>query len=128
LFVSDTSNQETVFYVPSNNVVASANKAYAELGGAVEPTRATTTTLDDVLDRSAVTRIDFLSIDVELHEPQVLKGFSINRFHPRLVCIEARPEVRQRVLDYFTAHGYLVVGKYLRADVENLWFRPATEA
>jgi FkbM family methyltransferase len=126
LFVSDTSNSEAVLYVPSNDLVASATKAYAEeeSRGAAEPTRVTTTTLDDVLDRSRLTHIDFLSIDVELHEAQVLKGFSINRFQPRLVCIEARPEVRQPILEYFAAHGYIVVGKYLRADTENLWFQP----
>jgi hypothetical protein len=38
--------------------------------------------------------------------------------------VEAHPEVRQQVLDYFTRNGYVVVGKYLRADDENLWFTP----
>ena len=83
-------------------------------------------TLDDILDRSGINRIDFLSVDVELHEPQVLRGLSIERFRPRLVCIEAHLEVRQQILDYFAGHGYVLVGKYLRADSENMWFMPAT--
>jgi hypothetical protein len=32
------------------------------------------------------------------------------------------PQVRQRIIDYFARHHYVVVGKYLRADVNNLYF------
>ena len=64
------------------------------------------------------------SIDVELHEPQVLAGFDIERFRPSLVCIEAHPEVRQAILDYFAHHHYVVEAKYLRADTQNLYFKP----
>ena len=63
-------------------------------------------------------------MDIELHEPQALAGFDLKRFRPQLVCIEAHPEVRQAILDYFTVGGYVVVGKYLRADPQNLWFTP----
>ena len=56
----------------------------------------------------------------------MLRGFSIERFQPRLVCVEAHPEVRQRILDYFVMHGYAVLGKYLRADTQNLWFASST--
>jgi hypothetical protein len=63
-------------------------------------------------------------MDIELAEPAALRGFSIERFRPALVCVEAHPEVRQQILDYFAAHNYTVVGKYLRADLDNLWFAP----
>jgi hypothetical protein len=84
-----------------------------------------TITLDDLLAAEHVAAIDFLSIDIELAEPQALAGLTIGRFKPRLVCIEAHPEVRQRILDYFAANGYVVVAKYLRVDDDNLWFMPA---
>ena len=124
LFVSDVSNREATMFVPSNDLIASADRAFIESeGGAdVEPMKVNTTTLDDILERSDITRIDFLSLDVELHEPMVLKGFSIDRFQPRLACVESHLEVRQQILDYFAAHNYVLVGKYLRADSENLWF------
>jgi FkbM family methyltransferase len=130
LFVSDVSNREATLYVPSNDLIASATPAFveAEGGTSVKPLKVNTTTLDDILERSGISRIDFLSVDVELHEPEVLQGFSIERFQPRLVCIESHPEVRQQILDYFAAHGYMVVGKYLRADTENLWFAPRARA
>jgi hypothetical protein len=49
----------------------------------------------------------------------------VERFRPALVCIEAHPEVRQQILDYFAAHRYVVVGKYLRIDEANIYFTPA---
>ena len=81
--------------------------------------------LTDLLDRAGVSTFDFLSVDVELAEPKVLAGFDIDRFRPALVCIEAHPQVRQQILDYFAAHGYVLMGRYLRADLQNLYFAPA---
>jgi FkbM family methyltransferase len=126
LFVSDVSNRQAVLYVPRNDLMASADKAFAASAAddEIEPITANTTTLDDVLDRHAIREVDFLSIDVELHEPQALRGFSIDRFRPRLAVVEAHRVVRQQILDYFAVHGYGVVGKYLRADTANLWFAP----
>ena len=63
-------------------------------------------------------------MDIELPEPKALTGFDIGRFKPGLVCIEARDEVRQQILDYFAANGYVIVGKYLAADENNLYFTP----
>jgi hypothetical protein len=63
-------------------------------------------------------------MDIELWEPKALAGFDIERFRPALVCVEAHPEVRQSLLDYFATHHYTVVGKYLRADDSNLYFAP----
>ena len=125
LFVSDKSNEKAVLYVPSNDLVASSSKAFvASEGGGTNPPAVTvnTTTLDDVLTRAGLDHLDFLSIDVELHEPEVWRGFSLDRWQPRLVCVEAHPDVRQLEIDYFAAHGYVIVGKYLRADPVNLWF------
>lgn len=124
LFVSDVSNQQTTLYVTQNDLVASSSREFTEAFGSVTPTSATTTTLDDVLDRLHITRVDFLSMDIELAEPQALAGFSIERFRPRLVAVEAHPPIRQRILDYFTHHDYSLVGKYWRVDSENFWFAP----
>ena len=83
-----------------------------------------TTSLDDVLERNRITHVDFLTMDIELAEPKALAGFSIQRYRPALACVEAHPEVRQQVLDYFTRNRYVVIGRYLRADDHNLWFTP----
>ena len=72
--------------------------------------------------------IDFLTMDIELAEPKALAGFDLVRYRPRLVCVEAHPDVRQHLINYFADRQYRVVGRYLRADPYNLWFAPADSA
>lgn len=127
LFVSDVADSTARIYVPDENkLVASTNVEFTEreTGAPGAVMDVPTTTLNTVLDRVGLTRLDFLSMDIELSEPPALAGFDIERFRPDLVCIEAHPEVRQQILDYFAQHGYTVVGKYLRADPRNLYFTP----
>ena len=62
-------------------------------------------------------------MDIELSEPKALAGFDVGRYRPQLVCIEAQPETRQQILNYFMRHGYIVIGKYLRADPRTLYFQ-----
>jgi hypothetical protein len=46
-------------------------------------------TLDDILEEAnAPTPIDLLSIDVEGHELEVLRGFDLVRWQPRLIMLE----------------------------------------
>lgn len=125
-FVSDVSNDEARMYVlSSNRVVTSGNRAFVErYGSNPQEVTATTITLNDLFAAEQVDRVDFLSIDIELWEPKALAGFDVARFKPELVCIEALPEVRQFILDYFTRHGYVLAGKYLRADEQNLYLTP----
>lgn len=129
LFVSDVSNREAVLYVGENDLVASSSRDFTDsFGHGAAPTRATTTTLNDILDRLKISRIDFLTMDIELAEPQALAGFSIDRFKPRLVAIEAHTPVRQQILDYFAHHDYVIVGNYWLVDHENFWFAPIERA
>ena len=85
-------------------------------GGATEVRDVPTMTLDDILESEGVKTFDFLSIDIELHEPQALRGFHIERYQPSLVCIEGLLPVRQQILDYFAARGYVLVAKYMWVD------------
>ena len=126
LFVSDESGSTAQLFVPQKNtLIASASFDFTAQQGAPGTARQVpTTTLDAVLVRAGVSRIDLLSMDIELSEPKALAGFDIDRFKPSLACVEAHSEVRQQILDYFARHRYTVVGKYLRADPQNLYFRP----
>lgn len=125
-FVSDVSNEVARMYVlQDDSLVTSSDRSFTErYGSNPQEVEAATITLDDLLTKEAVHAIDFLSIDIELSEPKALSGFDIARFRPELVCIEAHPEVRQQILDYFARHHYVVAGKYLRADRRNLYFTP----
>jgi FkbM family methyltransferase len=125
-FVSNESNQTARLYLRrKRDQVASADEAFVRSFGAPAEVRdVPTMTLDDILDSESVRQVDFLSMDIELHEPQALQGFDIERFKPSLVCIEGLLPVRQKILDYFAAHGYVVIGKYMWVDLENLYFEP----
>ncbi len=126
MFVSNKSDERAHLYVGKNSLFTSADRDFTNTFTDVQRTiTASTITLDDLLTAEGISAIDFLSIDIELHEPQALAGFNLATYAPKLVCIEAHPEVRQQILDYFTARDYVVVAKYLRADPQNLWFMPA---
>ena len=46
------------------------------------------TTLDSVLQAAGVSHIDFLSLDVEGHEIEVMRGLDFARYKPDLILIE----------------------------------------
>jgi FkbM family methyltransferase len=82
------------------------------------------TTLDAVLaEAGAEPGFDFLSIDVEGHELEVLRGFDIARWHPRLILLEdhVRDLAKHR---YLTAAGYRIVRRY----ENNGWYVPRAAA
>jgi FkbM family methyltransferase len=124
LFVSDRSNDKArLFLSNASNWVASKDQQFtAQFGRPGSTVDVPTITMNDLLTASRVERFEFLSMDIELSEPEALAGFDIDRFRPELVCIEAHPQVRQQILNYFADHNYRVVGRYLRVDERNLWF------
>jgi FkbM family methyltransferase len=125
-FVSDVSDAQARLYVlDAHTVVSSSDRKFTERTGA-NPRELTvpTITMNDLLTKHGVEKIDFLSMDIELSEPKALAGFDLAKYHPELVCIEAHPEVRQFILDYFARRSYVIVGKYLPADEHNLYFMP----
>jgi len=77
-------------------------------------------TLDSILtEADTPTHFDFLSIDVEGHEIDVLRGFDIARWRPRLVLLE------DHVADlskhrYLTSIGYRIIRRY----ENNGWYVP----
>jgi FkbM family methyltransferase len=79
-------------------------------------------TLDELLVREGVSKIDFLSMDIEDAEPGALAGFSIQRWQPRLVCIEMHAVVAKAVTKYFTDNGYVRLRSYLAIDRLNGYF------
>ena len=78
-------------------------------------------TLDQVLaDAAAPHRLDFVSIDVEGHDIEVLDGFDLAAWRPRLLLIE---DVVQdlRLHRYLTRRGY----RWFRRTGINSWYVPA---
>jgi FkbM family methyltransferase len=75
--------------------------------------------LDDILTEAGTQAIDFLSIDVEGHELEVLDGFDLQRWKPRLLLIEDLL-LHLELHRYLTAHGY----QWLRRTGINNWYVP----
>ena len=127
--VTDHSGAEEPFYRVKKDIGSTALKDRAEriqaVGLPYEEVRVPTITLDDLLDRDGVTKIDFVSMDIEQGEPAALAGFDIERFAPELVCIEALPEVQAQILEYFAKHGYRRIERYLEYDGRNWYYTPA---
>jgi len=77
-------------------------------------------TLDSVLEETAALEgFDFLSIDVEGHEIEVLEGFKIARWRPRLILIEDHVSDLM-THNYLTARGYRIVRRF----ENNGWYVP----
>jgi FkbM family methyltransferase len=78
-------------------------------------------TLDSLLDEADAPKpLDFLSIDVEGHEIEVLRGFDIARWRPRLILLE------DHVADlakhrFMKSAGYRLIRRY----ENNGWYVPA---
>jgi methyltransferase FkbM-like protein len=125
-FVTDTdSDTSTIFFDPKEAAVSSSDPTFTRLfTGDAKPRQVRNRTLDSILMEAGITKIDYMSLDIELGEPAALRGLAIDRFLPRLVCVEAHAKTRQQIIDYFVRHGYTVVGRYLRIDPANLYFTP----
>ena len=78
-------------------------------------------TLDDILiEARAPVGFDFLSIDVEGHELEVLSGFDLARWRPRLVLLED-------FVGNLSKHRFLRAAGYrlVRRFDNNGWYIPA---
>jgi FkbM family methyltransferase len=78
-------------------------------GMGLQPTALTVParTLDSMLEEAGTSSVDFVSIDVEGAEMEVLRGFDIERWKPAVVIIESNTKIRSAdIRNYFVSHGY----------------------
>jgi FkbM family methyltransferase len=81
-------------------------------------------TLDSILQEAeAPAPIDLLSIDVEGHETEVLRGFDFDRWQPLLILVEDHVN-NLRTHRYLTNNGY----RLIRRLGHNGWYVPAGDA
>lgn len=96
--------------------MAAANVRITEL-------KVTTRLLDDILLESGISRIDFISIDVEGHEISVLRGFSIARWLPKIAIIEDSTDLADTPVSIFMKeHGYV---RFYRSGGNDWYASPA---
>lgn len=129
--VTDHSGTTETFYVLGNmHLMSTTSPEWAETYGRddYETVRVQTTTLNDLLSKVGLTKVDFVSMDIESGEPAALAGFDVERYRPDLVCIEVSEGVRARVTAYFEAHAYERIARYDNFDTINWYFRPKAPA
>jgi len=79
-------------------------------------------TLDDILNEAkAPAPLDFVSIDVESHEVEVLDGFDLAYWRPRLLLVEDHV-INLRLHRYLVSRNY----KWVRRTAQNAWYVPAS--
>lgn len=76
-------------------------------------------TLSNILNETGISALDFLSIDVEGAELDVLLGFDFQRYRPRLILLEDKHLYLQKHL-LLKRNGYKLVRRLNR----NCWYIP----
>ncbi|MGE4608210.1 MAG: FkbM family methyltransferase [Myxococcota bacterium] len=123
--VTDHSGTEDTFFKSQSLGLSSAERRRADgrhFGDTleVEEILVPSTTLDDLLAREGVTKIDLLAMDIEGHELKALRGLDIDRFRPELVVAEGK---RLGVTAYLDEHGYEVIERYQPFDFVNAYYQ-----
>lgn len=97
-----------------------ARKKIESYGFTVRPAKVATRTLDDILTQANVpSNFEFLTIDVEGHEHEVLSGLNFNVWEPQVVIVEDNSYfLDRRVRTLLFSHGYL---PFMRTGV-NDWY------
>ena len=73
-------------------------------------------TLTSLLDECSFNKVDFLSLDVEGYEIEVLRGLDLERYKPAFLLIECRDGESKDSLEGFLGDAYIFVEKLSSRD------------
>lgn len=122
---------ETFYRAAEYSDISAVEKPATAPGGdpvTAEEVKVPTSTLTKILEEHSVSKVDFVSIDIEGAEPQALAGFDIDRFKPELLCVEAKVKNREFLAKYFADHGYEQIQRYVKYDQVNYYYTPKARA
>jgi len=103
---------------------ASSVERIKQQGAQVSDVPVRTRRLDDMLEECRVEHLEFVSIDVEGHELDVLEGFDLNRWKPQLVILEDNSNLRDSsVVGFMVARGYT---RFFRTGCNDWYTAPGT--
>jgi FkbM family methyltransferase len=127
--VSNTNGETSLFVAEGAeraHGVSTINSAEAALnkiksyGFTYKEVKVKTRLLNEILDSLTIDcKIDFISVDVEGHELEVFKGFSVERWKPTIILVEDNSNFcSAEVSSYLKEFGYL---RFMRTGV-NDWY------
>ena len=90
--VSDQNGMVEMFYQKKLSQLSTIDEQQAQMSfqGNIKKSKIKSLSLDAILEKTNLTetKIDLLDIDVEGADLRVLKGFTLEKFKPELICVE----------------------------------------
>ena len=62
--------------------------------------------LEKILNDHCDTNIDFLSLDTEGYELEILKGLNLNKYRPKFILIEVYTKDYDNIVNFLNLHNY----------------------
>jgi len=114
-YAASSEEGEAVFHVANGveqmstlDLTRSHRNWIVQVGGAITQIKVRKKTLDQILEESGFQEIQFIVIDVEGHELNVLQGFSVEKYKPRIVIIEDNShQIDRTIPSYMEEKGYV---------------------
>ena len=69
-------------------------------------------TLEKILNNHCNTNIDFLSLDTEGYELEILKGLNLNKYCPKFMLIEIYTKDYDNLIHFLTLHKYKLLSNF----------------
>jgi len=117
--VLNNKKENRYLYIPNKNLLSteiSINKKFSDYwkihhNQKIHKKKIVTNTLSTILKKKKLNldNFDFLSIDVEGNELNCIKSIDLNKYNPKLICIETLKINRDKD---FKVHSYLLKKKY----------------
>ena len=121
-FISDKSDSTEVLNIarigPQSTAKDSASSEF------VDSVEVPTITLNDLLERENVEKVDFVNLDIEGFEIQALQGFDLSKYQPKLLCIETIGDNAPIVEEMLLKHGYKPIQPWSESDTHNVYYSP----
>ena len=110
--ISNTNEVTEMFYQKELSQLSTIEEQQAKIAfqGSINKSKIQSLTLDTILEKTNSTdkKIDLLDIDVEGADLKVLKGFTIEKFKPELICVE----IHEKEIKNSEIYKYLINFSY----------------
>ena len=74
-------------------------------------------TLNKLLNLYNISSIDFLSLDTEGYELNILNGLDLNIYRPKYILVELYPDEYDKVFNYLNSNNYnIYICKYTKSN------------